>query len=255
MKAVILAAGKGTRMGSLTEALPKPMLRVQGKPILEHILDGLLAAGVRELFIVTGHRAEAIEAHFGDGRAWNARIVYGRQVVQDGTGRAPELARDFVGDSPFILSYGDILVQPHTYAQMLRRFDQGDFSGLVTVTRGQDVRHGGLFFFDADFCLARLVEKPTPAQVHELQAAGWIRPGEPLWYNAGIYVFRPVLFEFTSRLQKSPRGEYELTDALSAMLAAGHRIAGLEIAGLWADVRDPETLRRLEQAASNDPSR
>src|SRR5207302_968891 len=101
MKAVILAAGKGTRMRELTNELPKPMLKVQGKPVLEHILEGLLSAGIREIFIVTGFRAEVIENYFGDGSKWGARIAFGRQVVQDGTGKAPELARDFVKDSAF----------------------------------------------------------------------------------------------------------------------------------------------------------
>ena len=74
MKAVILAAGKGTRMKELTNELPKPMLRVQGKPILEHIVNGIVSAGVREIFIVTGFRAEVIEDYFGSGEQWNARI-------------------------------------------------------------------------------------------------------------------------------------------------------------------------------------
>src|ERR1043166_695534 len=94
MKAVILAAGKGTRMKELTHELPKPMLAVHGKPILEHILSGLVRAGIRDVFIVTGFRAEVIEDYFADGSKWNARIVYGRQTVQDGTGKAPELAKD-----------------------------------------------------------------------------------------------------------------------------------------------------------------
>ena len=122
MKAVILAAGKGTRMRELTNELPKPMLPVQGKPILEHILQGIISAGIREIFIVTGFRADAIENYFGDGSKWQARLAYGRQTVQDGTGKAPELAKDFVGSSPFLLTYGDILVKPETYAQMIRRF-------------------------------------------------------------------------------------------------------------------------------------
>jgi len=115
VKAVILAAGKGTRMRELTNELPKPMLRVQDKPILEHIVAGIVAAGVRDIFIVTGWRAEVVENHFGDGKKWNARIAFGRQLVQDGTGKAPELAKDFIGDSPFLLTYGDILVPPETY--------------------------------------------------------------------------------------------------------------------------------------------
>jgi dTDP-glucose pyrophosphorylase len=249
MKAVILAAGKGTRMKALTNELPKPMLRVQGRPILEHILDGLLAAGVRDVFIVTGYRAETIEGHFGDGAQWGAHIVYGRQAVQDGTGKAPEVAKAFVGSSPFLLTYGDILVKPETYAQMIQRFSAGDFAGVITVTRGEDVTKGAVNCFDEHFCLKRLIEKPTPAELEELRREGWLKPGGPVWYNAGIYIFRPVVFDFTARLQKSPRNEYELTDAIIAMIGSGHRLAGLEIAGRWVDVRDPEVLAQLERGA------
>jgi dTDP-glucose pyrophosphorylase len=246
VKAVILAAGKGTRMRELTNELPKPMLRVQSKPILEHIVAGILAAGIREIFIVTGWHAEVVESYFGDGKKWNAHIAFGRQVVQDGTGKAPELAKDFMGDSPFLLTYGDILVPPETYPQMLRRFGEGNFAGVITVTRGEDATKGGLNFFDEQFCLKRLVEKPSPEQLEQLRRNGGLKPGDPVWYNAGIYIFRPALFGFTARLKKSPRGEYELTDAISAMIAAGQKLAGLEIPGRWVDVRDPETLARLE---------
>ena len=247
MKAVILAAGKGTRMRELTDELPKPMLKVHSKPILEHILEGLLQAGVREIFIVTGFRAEAIESHFGDGSKWEAHIACGRQVVQDGTGKAPEVAKEFIGASPFILTYGDILVKPETYQQMIRRYHEGGFSGVITVTRGEDVTKGGLIFFDEHFCLKRLVEKPTPEQLEQLRRQGWLQATEPIWYNAGIYLFEPSLFDFTARLQKSPRGEYELTDAIASLLAANHKLAGLEIQGRWVDVRDPEVLAKLER--------
>lgn len=246
MKAVILAAGKGTRMRDLTNELPKPMLKVQGKPILEHIIEGIVSAGVREIFIVTGWKAEVIEAHFGEGAQWGARIAFGRQAEQNGTGKAAEPAREFLGASPFILTYGDILVRPDTYARMIRRFNEDYFSGVITVTKGEDVTKGGVDFFDDRFCLKRLVEKPTAEQVEQLRREGWIRPGEPVWYNAGIYIFKPSVFEFTTRLEKSPRGEYELTDAISALVAAKHRLAGLEIQGRWVDVRDPEVLAQLE---------
>lgn len=250
MKAVILAAGKGTRMRELTNEMPKPMLKVQGKPILEHILEGLVAAGIREVFIVTGFKAEAIENYFGDGSRWKARIGYGRQVVQDGTGKAPEVAREFVGHSPFLLTYGDILVKPDTYKQMIHRYNEGYFSGVITVTPGEDVTKGGLNFFDDQFCLKRLVEKPTAEQLETLKREGWIKPGEPVWYNAGVYIFRPSLFEFTAKLQKSPRGEYELTDAIIALMQTKHRMAGLQIQGRWVDVRDPEVLARLSEEAA-----
>jgi UDP-N-acetylglucosamine diphosphorylase / glucose-1-phosphate thymidylyltransferase / UDP-N-acetylgalactosamine diphosphorylase / glucosamine-1-phosphate N-acetyltransferase / galactosamine-1-phosphate N-acetyltransferase len=223
------------------------MLRVQGKPILEHILAGLMEAGVRNFFIVTGFRAEVIENHFGDGKKWGVRIHYGRQMTQDGTGKAPEVAKAFVGDNDFVLTYVDILVRPQTYQDMLRRHGEGNFSGLVTCTGSQDVTKGGILLFDNSFCLRHVIEKPTAAQLDQLRREGELTPGSIAWYNAGIYIFKPLLFDFTERLEKSPRGEYELTDALSAMVAAGHRLAGLEIQGRWVDVRDPEVLAALEK--------
>jgi len=247
VKGVILAAGKGTRMKDLTAELPKPMLKVQGVPILEHIVTGLKAAGVREIFIVTGWHAEVIESYFEDGSRWGVRIEYGRQVVQDGTGKAPELAKEFVGASSFILTYGDILVKPQTYKLIIKRFNEDYFSGVVTVTGSEDVTKGGLFFFDEKFCLAHLVEKPSPAQLDQLRRDGWLKPGETAWYNAGIYIFRPSLFEFTAKLARSPRGEYELTDAISALIATHHPLAGLWIEGRWVDVRDPGVLAALQE--------
>jgi dTDP-glucose pyrophosphorylase len=248
MKAVILAAGKGTRMKELTNEVPKPMLRVDGKPILQHIVEGLRdAANICEFCIITGWKAEVTEDYFGDGAAFGVTVCYARQMVQDGTGKAPELAKGFVGSDDFLLTYGDILVKPETYRRMIHRFGEDKFSGLLTVTVGEDVTKGGLNFFDENFCLKRLIEKPSEAQLEQLRAEGWLRPGQTVWYNAGIYIFRPLLFDFTARLQKSARGEYELTDAISAMVAAGHRIAGLEIIGRWVDVRDPEVLVALEQ--------
>lgn len=247
MKAVILAAGKGTRMRELTNELPKPMLNVRGKPILEHILEGLLLAGIRDICIITGWKAEMIEAHFGDGSRWGASICYARQEKQDGTGKAAEPARTWVGTDTFLLTYGDILVIPETYARMIERFNGGPFSGLITVTAGEDVTKGGINFFDTEFCLTRLVEKPSLAQVEQLRAEGWLKPGDPAWYNAGIYIFKPLAFEFMARLERSPRGEFELTDAISAMVQSGHRLAGLEVPGRWVDVRDPEVLASLER--------
>ena len=247
MKAVILAAGKGTRMRELTAEMPKPMLKVQGRPILEHIITGIMQAGIRDFCIITGFKSETIESYFGDGSKLGARIQYVRQLVQDGTGKAPELAREFVGNDTFLLTYGDILVKPDTYVAMVNRFKSGKFSGLITVTEGQDVTKGAINFFDSEFCLRQIVEKPSPAQVNDFKAQGLLKTGDPVWYNAGIYMFTPALFEFTAQLQKSPRGEYELPDAITALILAGHKIAGCKTEGRWVDVRDPEVLAELEK--------
>jgi len=90
------------------------------------------------------------------------------------------------------------------------------------------------------------VEKAAPEQLEQLRRDGWLRPHGPVWYNAGIYIFKPSLFEFTAKLKKSPRGEYELTDAINGLLASNHKFAGLQIQGRWVDVRDPEVLASLD---------
>src|SRR5436305_550459 len=95
-KAVLLAAGRGTRMREMTADLPKPMLEVRGKPVLQHIVEGLRDAGITNFLIVVGYRAESVQNFFGDGSRYNAAIQYATQTVQDGTGRVVELAKNFV---------------------------------------------------------------------------------------------------------------------------------------------------------------
>lgn len=230
-KAVILAAGKGTRMGDLTEALPKPMMTVKGTPVLESIVTGLVFNGIEEILIIVGYRKEVIIEHFGDGSKFHCRISYVEQLVQDGTGKVVELAADFSGDDPFVLSYGDILVARESYAPLMN-LDGAD--GKLTVKVDQDVRKGGAVFVE-DGRVTDLIEKPETGQ-----------PTSP-YYNAGIYTFSWKIFEYTAGLELSPRGEYELTDAIAAQVKDGLRIDAVELSGEWADVRDPEVLETLNQ--------
>ena len=232
-KAVLLAAGRGTRMRELTVDLPKPMIKVREKPILLHIVEGLQTAGIKNFLIIVGYHGDMVRNYFGDGTCFGLRINYATQVVQDGTGRVVELARDFVADSPFVLSYGDILVAPQNYQRLVDRAD--DAEAIISVKRGEDVSKGGAVFLNERMELVDLREKAEPG--------GASSP----WYNAGLYTFRPSIFEFTAKLQPSPRGEYELTDAIRDLAHSGKRVKALEIAGEWADVRDPEILARLNK--------
>src|ERR1700758_247126 len=117
-RAVLLAAGRGTRMRELTTDLPKPMIKVRGKPILLHIVEGLQAAAIKNFLIIVGYHSEAVRDYFGDGTCFGLQINYATQMVQDGTGRVVDLARDFVGQSPFVLGYGDILVDAANYKRI-----------------------------------------------------------------------------------------------------------------------------------------
>ncbi len=233
-KAVILAAGRGTRMRELTAELPKPMIDVRGKPVLQHIVEGLRDAGIRDCLIVVGYRADAVQDFFGDGSRYNVAIQYKTQTVQDGTGRVVELAHEFVTDRPFILAYGDILVDPANYKRVVNLSD--DVDAMLTVTRGEDVSKGGAVFLNDEMELVDLREKPTPGEATSP------------WYNAGLYAFRASIFEFTAKSKPSPRGEYELTDAIRDLAQSAKKVKALELTGEWADVRDPEILAKLNQS-------
>jgi NDP-sugar pyrophosphorylase family protein len=203
-KAVILAAGRGTRMRELTAELPKPMIEVRGKPVLQHIVEGLRDAGVGRFLIIVGYHADTVRNFFGDGQRLNVDIEYVTQTVQDGTGRVVNLARSFVGDSPFILSYGDILISPENYKRVVEL--PNDHEAIITFTRGEDVSKGGAVFVNEQMELVDLREKSaleggTPATLAGSQELA------PPFYNAGLYAFRPSIFDFTAKLKPSPRGE------------------------------------------------
>ncbi|HZE56607.1 MAG TPA: sugar phosphate nucleotidyltransferase [Chthoniobacterales bacterium] len=230
-KAVLLAAGRGTRMRDLTEALPKPMLEVRGKPVLQHIVEGLRDNGLTSLLIVVGWRGEVVKEFFGDGSKLSVKIDYETQTVQDGTGRVVALAQNFVGADPFLLSYGDILIAPENYRRI--RDALAGAEAVISVKRSDDVSQGGAVFLNDKFELTDLREKP--------------KPGEPTspWYNAGVYAFQRSIFDYIAKLEPSPRGEYELTDAIRNLALGGKKVQAIEIAGDWADVRDPEILAQL----------
>jgi len=235
-KAVLLAAGRGTRMREMTAELPKPMLEVRGKPVLQYIVEGLRDADVAHFLIIVGYRADAVQNFFGDGSRYKIDIQYATQVRQDGTGRVLELAENFVADTPFILGYGDILVAPENYKRIVDL--EHDDEAIVSVTRGEDVSKGGAVFLNERMELVDLREKTKPGEATSP------------WYNAGLYAFRPSIFDFTAKLKPSPRGEYELTDAIrelaqSGKVRAGRAVKALELSGEWADVRDPEILAKL----------
>jgi UDP-N-acetylglucosamine diphosphorylase / glucose-1-phosphate thymidylyltransferase / UDP-N-acetylgalactosamine diphosphorylase / glucosamine-1-phosphate N-acetyltransferase / galactosamine-1-phosphate N-acetyltransferase len=233
MKAVILAAGKGTRMGDLTANLPKPMVAVEGKPVLEHIIEGLRdEAGIKDIFIITGWCGHVIRDYFGDGARFGVSVTYGEQAVQDGTGKAPEVAQSWLGNDRFLLTYGDILLArpPTDYKLLVEAFKE---DGVIALKDGQDLTKGGAVVLDGQGFMIELIEKGSGT------------PPANSFYNAGIYLLPPSIFKYTAALEKSPRGEYEFTDALKAFVKGGARLRGVTLKRDWADVRDPEVLAEL----------
>jgi NDP-sugar pyrophosphorylase family protein len=116
IRVAVLCGGFGTRLGALTRDLPKPMIAIGGRPYLERVVESFVERGLTELVLLTGHRAEVIEEHFGDGARFGARIVYSRELEPLGTGGALRDAGHLLGER-FLLTYADVL----------RRFDYDRF--------------------------------------------------------------------------------------------------------------------------------
>ena len=236
MIAVILAAGRGTRMGLLTANVPKPLLALRGRPIIDHILTGLRAAGIDEAVVVTGYLAEQIERHLGTGEALGMRLSYRRQARPEGTARALLLARDAIEEEPFLLSWGDIVVEPEQYAVLLDEHRRAPCDALLSVNATDDPWQGAAVYVDEHWRVTRLVEKPPRGS------------SQTPWNNAGIVVCTPLVLQYAQRLPASARGEYELPQAIAAMIADGREVRACPVRGFWSDLGRPEDLAMAERA-------
>jgi NDP-sugar pyrophosphorylase family protein len=223
-------------MGALTALRPKPLLPLCGRPIIEHILLGLRGAGVHQAILVTGYRGEQIEAALGDGAALGMQLSYRRQEQAQGTARALLLAREDLGADPFALSWGDVVIDPPEYRAAFESFSQRPCDALLAVNRSEDPWRGAAVSVDDDGRVTALVEKPPRGT------------SQTPWNNAGIFVLTPVVFDYADRLRPSPRGEYELPQALAAMIADGRHVRAHPIQGFWSDLGTPADLAAAESA-------
>lgn len=243
MKALVLAAGRGTRMKELTADRPKPMVLLAGKPILEHILLGLREAGATEFVVITGYRAEVLESYFGDGRPWGVSIQYRRQETQNGNAKAIQLAEEAIGQEPFFLTFGDIILHPSNYRRVAESFRRRPVDLLMSLVWVEDVWRHSSVIFDDDGRVRDIVEKPDPSEV------------KSNWNSAALFMATPALFEYTARLTPSKRNEYELTDAIRAMAHdPARRVHGEKVEGYWGDLADAEALRRMEERMRQEGS-
>ncbi len=230
MKAVILAAGEGTRMRPLTANLPKPLLPVAGKPFLRHTLEAVRGAGIREATILIGWQGHRIRESFGQGEDLGLTLAYEEQTERLGTAHAIGQLRRHV-DGPFLSVNGDVVVSDRALRDLVAYHGkvQGPIMGLAEVP---DPRPFGVVETDGDRVKA-IEEKPRTPRSHLI--------------NAGIYVFDPDIFALIDATPKSPRGEYEITDTIR-MLLTKQDVHGFRLPGEWLDVGRPWDLLRANAA-------
>jgi glucose-1-phosphate thymidylyltransferase len=223
VKVVIPLAGKGTRLLPLTRHIPKPLIRVAGRPVMDYVLDKLEGLEVEELIFITGHLKEQVEAYVRGAYRQPSRFI--EQKVQDGTAGAVNLARPYV-DGPVLIIFVDTLFDAD-----LSLVKRATSDGVIWAAEVEDYQRFGVVVTDAQGYMTRIVEKPS----------------EPIskLANIGLYYIRDwrALFEGIDWTLARPRhqGEWFLTDAFQYMIDHGRRILTAE-AGGWYDCGKADTL-------------
>ncbi|WP_049921395.1 UTP--glucose-1-phosphate uridylyltransferase AglF [Halopiger djelfimassiliensis] len=225
MQAVVLAAGKGTRLRPLTEDKPKVLVEVDGKPLIEDVFDNLLEIGVTEFIVVVGYQKEQIIERYGD-EYEGVPITYAHQREQLGLAHAilqaePHVDDDFVlmlGDNVFRANLGDVINR--------QREDRADAAFLVEEVPYEEASRYGVLDTNEYGEIVEVMEKPDEPPSNLVMT--------------GFYTFTPAIFHACHLVQPSARGEYELPDAIDLLIQSGRTIDAIRMDGWRIDVGYPE---------------
>lgn len=238
-KAVIPAAGLGTRLLPATKSQPKEMLPVGRKPVIQYVVEELAAAGIKDILIVTGHKKRSIEDHFDEdptlqnmppelcptANSMHVQIFYVRQSTPLGLGHAVSLAKDFTGDEEFIVALGDSIIHsPKPHDLLIRMIDIHEHNrAAATIALEEvpptDVEKYGIASVEDSQADARritdIIEKPKMDQAPSNYAV------------AARYVFSPSIYDALSRISRGYGDEYQLTDAIRLLIQDGLPVFGV----------------------------
>ncbi len=220
MKAVILAAGRGTRLQPVTLDKSKCMLPIAGKPILEHIINAVKEVKIKDIILIIGYKKDKIKDYFKDGSGIGVNIEYITQEERLGTAHAIGLAESRADEKTLVLN-GDTIISKRSLEDVL---DVKDSTATLGLKRIDDPRSYGVVKLDGNRVKC-IVEKPAEF-VSDLA-------------NTGIYVFSSKIFDAIKRTRRSKRGEYEITDSIEILVKDGEDVRGIEIGGLWSDIGNP----------------
>ena len=223
MQVIIPLAGKGTRLRPHTHLVPKPMLKVAGKPVMDWVMDRLEGLDVHELIFITGHLKEQVEQYAREKYRYPARFI--EQKVQDGTAGAVNLARPHVKE-PVLIIFVDTVFEAD-----LTLVNRPGIDGIIWAKEVEDYQRFGVVVTDRDGFMTRIVEKPREP-ISKLANIGlyYIRDVEALWRGIDAVLAAP-----------QNKGEYYLTDAFQHMIEHGKKILTAEVGG-WYDCGKLDTL-------------
>ncbi len=231
MKAVILAAGQGTRLRPVTLTMPKPLVPVANEPLIAYAIHVLKNAGLTQIGIVVNDLDSPIHAALGTGDGLGVELDYIVQKEQLGLAHAVNLCHDFVGDEPFCVLLGDNIFQDKM-EQLIRGFPDSDAEAAIALIEVKDPSRFGIAEI-IDGKIQRVIEKPK-------------NPPSNLAIS-GAYLFKSSIFDAIAHIKPSWRNELEITDAIQQVIDSGHEVHPYTLKGWWIDAGKPDSIIQANQ--------
>jgi NDP-sugar pyrophosphorylase family protein len=238
-RAMILAAGRGRRLAPLTDSIPKPLVPVAGRPLIEHILEFLRAGGITEVVVNLHHLGQRIADQLGDGARFGVRIRYSWEDHILDTGGGIKRAERLLAGEPFVVINGDSLLEIRLQDVVAFHRERGGVATMVLRADAEAARYG-LVETDAEDRVRRIVGRPA-------RVTGALRP----FMFAGLHVFEPVIFSWME-----PDVPFSVTRVTyPRLLTADVPVYGLVASGRWVTIDTPDALASADATLREAPFR
>ncbi|MFW6121216.1 MAG: sugar phosphate nucleotidyltransferase [Petrotogales bacterium] len=241
MRGLIPAAGLGTRLRPITLAIPKELLMIGDKAVIEYVIEAMKNVGIEEITIVVGWRKHAILDYLGSGERLDVKLSYVVQDERNGLAKAVESGRHIVGDDSFMVVLGDDFFYPRNFLEEIKSFHkQKDADATIGVAEVEDPSRHGIIKPGEDDRIVDIVEKPSKKDAPS--GLGCM----------GVYIFKSEVFDAIKKTEPGYKDEYQLTDSIKIMVEEGCKVLYKEIDGTHIDVGTLEDFRRANEFISNE---